>query len=101
MEIALTRLGAGERCEDAEVIDMARPSSQTPENPNQNTQTGPATDEALVDPRDLVQKGGYTKPTEEVVDHPAVTPPMMDDSNPSETWAYPQAGDQDEAGWLL
>lgn len=33
-----------------------------------------------VDPRDLVYKGGYTKDPQEIVEHPAVTPPVLDES---------------------
>lgn len=46
-------------------------------------QSQPMTEEELeqrsADPRDLASKGGFTKDAREVVEHPGVTPQMLDE----------------------
>jgi hypothetical protein len=49
----------------------------------------------MVDPRDLVSKGGYRKHPREIVENPAVTPQMLDE--PQETGAGFIREDRDEA----
>jgi hypothetical protein len=52
-------------------------------------------DEQAVDPRDLVYKGGYRKHPREIVEHPGVTPQMLDE--PQESRAGDIRADRDEA----
>lgn len=40
-------------------------------------------EENTVDPRDLVNKGGYTKHPREIVENPAVTPQMQNENEES------------------
>jgi hypothetical protein len=71
-------------------------------NPNPNTThsgaNGPAPDELdkqIMDPRDLVNKGGYRKHPREIVENPAVTPQMLDE--PQESGDSFIRADRDEA----
>jgi hypothetical protein len=52
-------------------------------------------DEKAVDPRDLVNKGGYRKHPREIVENPAATPQMLDE--PQESRAGFIRKDRDEA----
>jgi hypothetical protein len=52
-------------------------------------------DKKAVDPRDLVNKGGYRKHPREMVENPAVTPQMLDE--PQESGAGFIREDRDEA----
>lgn len=68
-----------------------------PTNPNSGP-NGPdpdKLDEPVVDPRDLVNKGGYRKHPREIVENPAVTPQMLDE--PQQSGAGFIREDRDEA----
>lgn len=49
------------------------------ENQHNNPDNTQSMDEETFDPRDLVNKGGYSKDPREIIDNPAVTPQMLDD----------------------
>jgi len=53
-------------------------------NANDAAETPDSIDEQTVDPRDLVNKGGYQKSPREIVEHPAVTPQMLDERRQTE-----------------
>ena len=51
---------------------------------NQRSSQDSQVDEQTIDPRDLVSKGGYDKDPREVVENPAVTPQMPEESQDSQ-----------------
>ncbi|ASC69439.1 hypothetical protein XM38_003660 [Halomicronema hongdechloris C2206] len=71
-----------------------------PANPNpQSADTNP--EDNVVDPRDLVYKGGYDKEPDKIVNNPAVTPPMPEDTQTSTASFISDTAEDDEAEWLL
>lgn len=58
-------------------------------------QTEKDREKQTVDPRDLVQKGGYRKHPREIVENPAVTPQMLDEPQESRSGFIRE--DRDEA----
>ena len=56
----------------------------TPNNSQPHTETPSTSDDKTVDVRDLVSKLGYEKDPREVIENPAVTPQMLDESDDSQ-----------------
>jgi len=80
---------------------MPTPDAANPD--PQSAETTPETtpDDNIVDPRDLVYKGGYEGDAAAIVNNPAVTPPMPEDTQTSTGSFISDAGQDDEAEWLL
>ncbi|MGQ4647142.1 hypothetical protein [Lyngbya aestuarii] len=60
--------------------ETPKPSAEQEKNQDELQTVQESVLEEAVDPRDLVTKGGYTKDPAEIVNNPAVTPQMLDDS---------------------
>ena len=69
-------------------------TSPKPENENVKNAQNSSSDDQTVDVRDLVSKGGYQKNPREVVENPAVTPQIPDESSDSQIGM--ERGDREE-----
>lgn len=56
----------------------------TPKNSKQTNNPTSNTADKTFDPRDLVSKGGYQKNPREIIENPAVTPQMPEESSDSQ-----------------
>jgi hypothetical protein len=65
-----------------------------PENENTKNAQNSSSEDQTVDVRDLVSKGGYQKNPREIVENPAVTPQMPEESSDSQVGM--ERGDREE-----